>query len=240
VWVLLSVSVLIKFSSALLGPPFLLYAWYSLEGRPIDRVRALAPGLALGAALPVLAYAPFWVGMATFDGVLQQTGLMITSTPDVLRARLSGHVQGPDDAGLARGLTASTFLLIAAVCTWHARRGFDALIVASFSVMFFYLVIASGWFRPWYMLWPATLIALYPTRAGITLFLAITISNLFPDLVEHYRYDWGFDPYRALIAPVIMQFALPAAVWVTAAWVTRGVLLGADEHDRSRAVEEPT
>lgn len=236
-FVLLSVSVLIKFIPAILGPPFLIYAWTSLEGRPLDRARALAPGLALGAALPVLAYAPFWVGMATFDGVLLQTGLMITSTPDVLRSLLSGEVQGTTDANLARRLTATIVLLVAAASTWHARRGFDSLVVACFHLMFFYLLFASGWFRPWYMLWPATLIALYPTRAGIALFLAITVSNLFPDLVEHYRYDWGFEPFEALIAPVIVQFAVPAAVWVLAVLGTGSLVLGA-EHREGRADEE--
>jgi len=240
VFVLLSVSVLIKFSTAVLGPPFLIYAWYSIEGRPVDRVRALLPGLALGAALPVLAYAPFWVGIATLDGVLQQTGQMITSTPDILRAYFSGEAQGEIDARLARGLTTAAFCAIAAASTWHARRGFDSLIVASFHVMFFYLLVASAWFRPWYMLWPATLIALYPTRAGIALFLAITISNLFPDLVEHYRYDWGFGPFQALVAPVIVQFVLPAAVWAAVTLYTDNAVLGASKPRAAIGSEEST
>ncbi len=238
--VLLAGSVLIKYISALLGPPILLYAWCSLEGRPIDRARALAPGLALAAGFAVLAYAPFWAGTATFAGMLQQTGQMITSTPDVLRALLSGEVQGAEDAALARALTGGAFAFVATLVAWQARRGFDSLVVASFHLMFFYLLLASGWFRPWYMLWPATLLALYPTRAGIALFVVMTTSNLFPDLVEHYRYDWGLEPFRALIAPVVVQFTLPAAVWLVAALCTRSLDLGASAHRARTGVEEPS
>jgi hypothetical protein len=233
-FVMLSASVLIKYSSALLGPPFLLYAWYGLKGRPFARARALAPGLALGAVLAVLVYVPFWAGAATFDAVFRQTELMITSTPDVLRALLSGRIEGTEGATLARGLTVLVFGLLAVPFTWQARRSFDSLVVASFHLMFFYLLIASAWFRPWYMLWPATLIALYPTRWGIALFLAITTSNLFPDLFEHYRDDWGIERFPALVAPVIVQFALPAVVWVTAALHTRSLDLAAPEVEQRR------
>ena len=237
VFLLLSASVLIKHSTALLGPPLLLYAWHRLEGPPPARVRALAPGLALGAGLAALAYLPFWAGAATFDGVLRQTELLITSTPDVLRALLSGRAVGTEDATLARGLALIAFSFLVVPCAWQARRSFDSLVVSGFHLMFFYLVIASAWFRPWYMLWPATLIALYPTRWGVALFLAITTSNLFPDLIEHYRGDWGMDPLPALVAPVIAQFALPVVVWVAAAIDTRSLDLGASQDARSGGVD---
>jgi hypothetical protein len=83
--------------------------------------------------------------------------------------------------------------------------------------MLLYLVIAAAWFRPWYMLWPAALIAMRPSKWGVALFLAITIGNLFPDIVEQYRYDWGLSaPFVARVAPLVPQFVPVMAVWLAA------------------------
>src|SRR5690606_23182672 len=85
VWPVLAVSVLIKYTTALLGPPLLLYAWYQTEGSPRQRARALAPGILLAGGVTAVAYAPFWAGLDTFDPVRRQSELMITSTPELLR-----------------------------------------------------------------------------------------------------------------------------------------------------------
>jgi len=227
VFPLLALSVLIKFTTALLGPPILLYAWFTLPGTPRARARALAPGLALGLVLTVAIYAPFWAGAETFHTVQRQTELMITSTPDLLRVQLTGRVGSGDPQEVARLVMIGTFLALAVPLTWQARRGLDYLLMTSFNLLFFYLVIASSWFRPWYLLWPAVLIALRPTRWGVALFVSITICNLLPDVIEMYRLEWGLTPEWARAAPVAMQFAVPLAVWVAGAISTRSLTLDA-------------
>lgn len=236
-WVfpLLALSVLIKYTTALLGPPLLLYAWYALPGTPRERARALAPGLGLGVVVTVLAYIPLWAGVETFDTMQRQTELMITSTPDVLRAQLAGRLDGADPHEVARLLTIAAFLVLAVPLTWQARRGLDYLLATSFNLLFFYLVIASSWFRPWYLLWPAALVALRPTRWGVALFVTITTCNLFPDVIEQFRGEWGITGEWARVAPVAVQFALPLAVWVVGAVSTRSLTLDAgrlDERNR--------
>lgn len=228
VFAVLALSVLIKYTTALLGPPLLLYAWYQLEGSPRERVRALAPGILYAGVLTVIIYAPFWAGMDTFDTVRRQAELMITSTPDVMQTLLVDVMDEKSAARLARNGAIAAFLLLAVPIVWQARRGYDFLLASGFNLLFFYLVIASAWFRPWYMLWPAALIALRPTRWGIALFLAITLSNLFPDIIEQYRFDWGATTVLEVRAwPVAAQFVLPLAVWLAGALHTRSLHLGA-------------
>jgi len=227
---LLACSVLVKYTSALLGPPLLLFAWFATEGSPLQRVRALAPGIGLAIGLVVLSYAPFWAGLETFDTVSRQAELTITSIPDYLISIWSESL-GPDAAeSRARLVTLGAFALLALPLTWQARKGFDHLLVAGFSLMFFYLVIAAGWFRPWYMLWPATLLALRPTRWTTAVFLAITFGNLFPDLIEQFRYSWGLSSNLEIRgAPLAAQLLLPVGIWVVAVLRWRGLRLDATD-----------
>lgn len=213
---LIAISVLIKYTTALIVPPLMLYAWCQLDGPPRARLRALAPGIALAVVTTVICYAPFWAGAATFDSLRGEGAKMITSTAELARHLL---VDGGTDEGtaatLARDGTRVLFLLIAIPIAWRARRGFDELVLASFTLTFLYLVIASAWFRPWYMLWPVTLLALRPGRGTATLLVTITFANAFPDLIEQYRYDWGMSgPVLPRLAPLAAQFGLPLLVWL--------------------------
>ena len=134
---------------------------------------------------------------------------------------------------LARRVTLLLFAGLVVPLSLSARRGFDGLVAASVNLLFVYLVLAAGWFRPWYMLWPATLVVLRPTGAAVALFLAITFGNLFPDLIEQYRYDWGIPldlPLRS--SPVAAQFVLPLLVWLGSALALRSFELGPPEEKR--------
>jgi hypothetical protein len=231
---LLACSVLVKYTSALLGPPLLLFAWFAIEGSARERVRALAPGIGLAAVLGVLCYIPFWDGLATFDTVTRQAELTITSIPDYLISSWSESLGADAAESRARLVTLGAFALLAIPVTWQARKGFDHLLVAGFTLMFLYLVIAAGWFRPWYMLWPATLLALRPTPWSAALFLTITFGNLFPDLIEQFRYQWGLSSNLEVRgAPLAAQFLLPAVIWVAAVIRWRSLGLGAREGARA-------
>ena len=217
VFPLLACSVLVKYTSALLGPPLLLFAWFAIEGSTRERVRALAPGIGLAAVLVVLSYVPFWAGLETFDTVTRQAELTITSIPDYLISIWFEPLDPGAAQSRARLVTLGAFVLLAIPVTWQARKGFDHLLVAGFSLMFLYLVIAAGWFRPWYMLWPATLLAVRPTPWSVALFLAITLGNLFPDVIEQFRGSWGLSSnLQARGAPLAAQFLLPVVIWVAA------------------------
>ena len=209
---------LVKYVTALLGPMLLWYAWQHTPGTPGERLRSLAPGLAAAVFLAVLCYAPFWEGRATFGTVTGEANAkMITSVPILLREKLAETMSSEDAARAAQQLARATFLVLYVPLLWQARRDFTGLVACGTNALFLYLVIATPWFRPWYFLWPLALAALLPGTWFTALFLTVSFFGSFPDLVEQYRYnvDWlAADFWRALAAPIAVQFGPPVAVWL--------------------------
>lgn len=218
VFPLLALSVLVKFVTALLGPMFLLYAWTHTPGTARERLRALAPGLGLAALVVVASYLPFWEGRDTFSTLKNQvSGLMITSTPLLLQERLARGMAPDEATSRALLLTRLAFAALYLPLVWQARRDFGRLAACGVNALFLYLVIATAWFRPWYMLWPLALAALLPGTWYTTLFLAISFCCSFPDLVEQYRGNWDWlaaGYWRLLVAPIAVQFWVPVVVWL--------------------------
>ncbi len=231
---MLTLSVLVKFASALLGPPLLVYIWTHAEGDARARLLLVARSGAVAAALVVLTYWPFWDGAATFATLRAEAAMMITSTPQLVEALLRPWLADPAAAtALARRITLLAFAIAYGALTWQARGGFPGLLAACFGLLFAYLLLAAGWFRPWYLLWPIAILALRPGRWPTLTLLAITFCGALPDLVEQYRDHWPWiDSYTKFVAaPIVVAFALPALVWLVAL---------AREHDEAReAPAEP-
>lgn len=215
----LTAGVLVKFAPVLLGPPLLLFALWQSEGDLWQRVRGLVPAAVVSVALAVLVYAPFWAGTDTFavpvDG---SSNKMITSLPMLIQFRLETVAGMANDSAtaMAKYLTRGLFLLLYLPLVWQARRDFTRLVGASATVLFLYLLIAAGWYRPWYVLWPLVLLALLTGSWYTVLFLALSFANAFPDLVEQYRMHWEWlavDGWRAFAAPVVTQSWLPVLIW---------------------------
>jgi hypothetical protein len=212
----LAASVMVKYVSALLGPLLLVYAWSQTTGTPWQRVRALAPGLAVASGLTVVAYAPFWQGPRIFDEVRAQAETMtITSTLLLLRTRLATAMPPDEALTWARNITRLVFVALYLPLLWQCRRDFTSLLTCSFNVFFLYLVVASGWFRPWYLLWPIAIAALMPGTWFMPLALVLSFAGSFPDLIEQYRLNWEWlrDYWRATAAPVMVWVWPALLVW---------------------------
>jgi alpha-1,6-mannosyltransferase len=213
-------ATLIKFAAGLVGPPLLLYAWLQIPGGTAARVRALWLPLLWAALTVVVAYAPFWEGSATFDTLRGQAELSVTSSAEVLAALLGNH-EDPALQDLTRTITRVAFVLLYLPFAWWSRRSFDRLLVGSFTILLLYLLVGASWYRPWYMLWPAAIAAARPRSWLAPTFLAATFAGLFPDLVEQFRWFWGFlntSLDRMVIAPTAIQFGPPLAVWAWGVW----------------------
>lgn len=228
-FVALACSALVKYVSLLLGFPLLLYLWQHAEGDP--KTKLLVAGQALGlAALTVLVvFAPLWEGLSTFDTVREEASKIITSTPLLVGLLISGPPGDPDTIDEVRMVLRVAFVGIYLVLSWQARRSFDHLLVASFTILFLYLILPTGWFRPWYMLWPVTLAALRPRSWLAACLLTISFCCCFPDLIEQYRNNWSFlaDYTRAVAAPIVVAFLPPALVWLAGVGWHRGWMLDA-------------
>ncbi len=138
----------------------------------------------------------------------------------------SGHPDPPRYLSTAQKL----FVVLAAQISWYARRDFSSVVVGSFSILLLYLLLGTGWFRPWYFLWPVALACLRPRSYLPVMVLVLTFFGSFPDLVEQYRVTWGvpFGYTGQVLAPILVAF-LPAALGWAVGIATGGWGLGAIE-----------
>lgn len=222
-------SALVKYVSLLLGPPLLIYLLAHAEGTPRQKLGVAAQAVGLAALTVIVVFAPLWDGLATFDTVRAEADKVITSTPLLIGLLLSGPPEDPHTVERARTVLRLVFLCLYFPLVWQARRSFDHLAVASFTILFLYILVPTGWFRPWYMLWPVTLAALRPRSWLAAVLLAITFACCFPDLIEQYRNNWTFlaEYKKAVAAPIVVAFGPPALVWLAGVAWKRGWMLGA-------------
>ena len=236
-FVALACSALVKYVSLLAGPPLLIYLWTHAEGDTRTKLRTAAEALGMAAFTVVIVFAPLWEGLSTFDTVRGEAQKMITSTPILIGILLSGPPGNPETADQVRTVLRIVFMGIALLLTWQARRSFDHLVMAVFTILFLYLLLPTGWFRPWYMLWPVTIAALRPRSWLAPCLVAITLFGAFPDLVEQYRNNWSLinGDYTMLVAaPIVVAFVPAAFVWLVGVARYRGWML-----DGVQRAEEP-
>jgi hypothetical protein len=136
---------------------------------PVRVVRAAA--LAALAILPaVVAYAPFWVGTSTFQGLLAQSDIHGNSLPNLLIWGLWEAWPG-FERQVVQGVKLLTAVLLALFYLWQlgriwlgvsrpastgegkVGRPWQSLLRAGFDVMLFYLLFAGFQFWPWYLTW---------------------------------------------------------------------------------------
>jgi hypothetical protein len=212
----IAASLLVKYVTAVLGPLLLVYAWTHTPGDVRQRLRAIAPGLALALGVVVLCYAPFWEGEETLRTLERQANNhMVTSIPLLVWVRLK-DILGPDDAtGAALRITRLLYLLLYVPLLWEARRDYVRLLSSCFNALFLYLVVACAWLQMWYFLWPLAIAALLPGTWLTAMLLAISFFVSFPDLIEQYKWniDWLQSWWRSVSFPVLVMVWLPLLVW---------------------------
>lgn len=213
-WVfpLLALSVLVKFTTALLGP--VLLVWSLRRGVPR---RALALGLAVAGLVVIAAYVPFWAGADTL-AVLRRPGMtFILSPATLLHGVLAGRLGEPLPSRLTYLITGTLFVLFYLMALWRARNGPAGLLMAGFDAVFVYLLLASWWFWPWYLAWLAPPAAWLAGTRRLWTFVVMSGAALLT-----YVYWWPDPPWRTsawfawYMVITAGVFALPAVLWATA------------------------
>jgi alpha-1,6-mannosyltransferase len=166
---------LTKYLPLLFVPLQAVYLWR--ERRDIRHfVRSVVVGATAGLVLAVVAFAPRWAGVETFEGVrltgqLGHTG----STPTLLMHGLSRAVPSSDATVV---VTAITMAGLVAWLWWQAKSVIDTvtLLRACAAVAVVYVLVASPSFWPWYAVLPVALMALVPETSFLALLLAVSIG----------------------------------------------------------------
>ena len=170
-----SAGILTKYLPLLFVPLQAVYLWRpQVNSRHF--FRSVIIGATAGLVLAVVAFAPRWAGVETFEGVrltgqLGNTG----STPTLLLHGLSRVVPS---SGATVVVSVITMGGLVAWLWWQAKMVIDAvtLLRAYAAVAVVYMLVASPSFWPWYAVLPVALMALVPEAAFLTLLLAVSIG----------------------------------------------------------------
>lgn len=205
---LLALSICIKYSTALIVPPVIVYGWFASAR---EERRRLAEGVGLALLLTVATFAPFWRGADTFKTFIQNTNLIITSVPEVVTVMIhpAATLAGPDRGVKLAGYLVFAVVYLAVLAALIRRPAFDRLVAGCAIVFIAYLTACTWWFRPWYFIWFLALTALLPRLWWTALALATSFGATFFDIVEQYRTNWTWiwsSNFRAYAAPVLCVF----------------------------------
>jgi hypothetical protein len=233
---LLALSVCIKYSTALIVPPVLLYAWLVSDVR---QRRELVTGAGIAAALTLVVFLPFWKGFDTFKTFVQNTNLTITAFPQLISLKLQGGRSAADADQLVKqlGYVGVGIIYLALLYGVYRRPSFRTVVAACALVFIAYLVLCTWWFRPWYFIWFLSLTALLPSFWWTALAVATTFGATFFDAIEQYRQHWTWvwsDGFRAYAAPVASAF-LPLIVVLIIALAATGTWTLLRERQRSES-----
>jgi hypothetical protein len=193
-------AVLVKPLALALAPLLVIASWRPPSFTP------LAAAIALAIMVVAAAYAPFWAGPATLQGLAR--GNLFSTSPAKALLELLETLGLPFDRALAVAAGAATagFLLLLAVLLLAVARRRVTLLPAATAVFFLYLLVGAQWFNPWYMLWLVPFAAL--AAAGPPLVLSLAFALLSP-VVYAMRDSWP------VVAVVFLPIAVLAVRWHT-------------------------
>ncbi len=157
-------GMLIKFIPVLLIPAALLIGYRSLENLK-SRFWFIVKTSLAGAFLIVIAYVPFWNGMATFS-IGRRMQMLTTSAPAMIVQVLKPALGWSEAARLvslgAWGLLA-IFTLIQTL-RMQKQEPAEGFLQTAFNILAFYLLVTCLWFQQWYGVWLIALAPLLPSR----------------------------------------------------------------------------
>ena len=195
-------------------------------------VRAVGWRLVIVLGVVIVATLPYWAGLGTLKAVLYSPPAerLDNSLLEAISAPLEALLQTPFGVAPSVSVTIiNSFLkvtaLLAFVALWllqfRRAKSLPGALDAWAWALLWYVLVASGWFWPWYVTWIVAVVALLPwTKLSVTTLLlggGVLVLYAFRPLAGAPIYGW-----RA-----VFEFG-PAALYLL--WVTlarRQVTLGA-------------
>jgi hypothetical protein len=202
---------LIKIVALVIAPLELVYAWRASGRHRASALRNFATGVAVAAAIAAIAYAPLWIGSATFDGIRAHArpNLMSASTPGVLYWYLTDGYSDEAAATIAAVVMGIGFLTCLVVASARIRDAMTFLKACGF-VAVAYLVLAPGYW-PWYAATPIALLTLVPTETAISSIIALSLASRLAAPLDVLRVHGAIDWDQEIVATTIVGVWLPAA-----------------------------
>jgi hypothetical protein len=155
---------LIKFIPVLLIPAAMLIGYLSFESLRSRFWFFVKTSLA-GAFLIMIAYVPFWNGMATFS-IGRRMLMFTTSIPAVLYRILKPALGWSEAAHLVSLCALGLLAIFTLIQTFRVQKQkpVEDFLKAAFNILAFYLLVTCLWFQQWYGIWLISLAPLLPVR----------------------------------------------------------------------------
>jgi hypothetical protein len=224
---LLVCSILVKYVTVILLPIFLF--WVLLRhGR-----RAMLPlvgGLALALLVSLVIVAHFWVGRATISPLREQQNYFIFSPASALIGSGGELLSNTFKvAEVKHGLTL-TFLVLYALVLARVRPNPVSLIQASVMAVFFFLVLMTWWFWPWYVIWGIALASLLPGTFYSRLFVLFSFAAMLLYLTSSWYVQlWNYDTPLAMPLGNMLLVFLPPIMYAAVHLIGAGESPGDSE-----------
>lgn len=211
-------SIATKYVLLALLPFYLVYVARQALSRH-EAVRRVAGAvlwrLAVVLGVVALTALPYWDGPRTLGSILYSPPAeqLDNSLLEVLQWPLRALAQAlgmsrPGAASLVQtGLKVTGLLAFLAIWLWHLRRvrSLERMLHAWAWVLFWYVVVASGWFWPWYVTWTIAIVALLPWSelSVAALLLAGGVLTLYAFLPLYAAPVYGLRAWLAFVPALV-------------------------------------
>lgn len=201
----LAIGGLFKSAVWVLGPLYLSAALRSLSTLRQRLWLLMIAGL-LCVGLVVLAYLPFWEGLATLRHLSDRGSLFNATWLAALQSILALFLPMLLSKGIASGIGVGLLLF---GCFWASLRAWSTphdLLRHMSWLLIWMLLLCTPWFQPWYLLWVIALIALQPQHSHVWPVLLFSCTGML---------SYGGE---AFLLPAL-GWGSQSAEWHVLAWV---------------------
>jgi hypothetical protein len=204
---------MVKYVTFLLLPVFVFYAWRSLP----QRRRDVVVGCLAGAAAAIVLFAPFWEGLDTFSAQRSdQRSWFVNSFSEVALIGLGKVISVDTAMDLVRIASTLAVLALVALALGWMRPAANGFLLASYQVLFLYLVLASTLFYPWYVVWPLVMAALLLDRLWMLTAIVLSFTAVFVDIITNMVTELHFlrgDTGWGSTVTVLVTLVPPLLLW---------------------------
>jgi hypothetical protein len=212
---------LVKFTLAIVVPLFLIGMWQAYAQKPLMyRMKQIVLGMGAMGVTVLLLYLPFGGIQSSIPGMKYLKDLFLASIPTMLLYVFR------DDRGVevqtAQDIVHYIFLtIISSIILWQCLRLWRLhipthrqivyrVLQGSFEISFAYLLLASFWFEPWYVLWLlafAPFLHFFGYAERATFFCLTVLSHYFT--FAYFGFWYNLDPRAANTLSVWYIYPLP-------------------------------
>ncbi|HEX7586949.1 MAG TPA: hypothetical protein VF478_01405, partial [Anaerolineae bacterium] len=225
-WVVpvLMASVLIKYITAILILPFLVYCWHAQKGRR-NQLSFLVKTAALSGLVVVVSFLPF---LEVPRGLLEEANFYSLAAIPSLAYNLLKGIHGDNMAKVMTiVISVVTYLVLYAISLRTLTRG-DArprnLILLSVWLIVAYLGIANMHFQPWFAVWPIAL-GIWVNHTLMRRVLLVFTASALLLYAANFFWIWNYKIWQTIqvnLLFVAVVFAPPLLAGILSrAWTGR-------------------